>query len=272
MMLETKQVRMPALGLGTWPMRGADCEAAVESALALGYRHLDTAEMYGNEREVGTALRRGGVPREEVFVTTKIWWDRTTGPALRTAALASLERLGLDHVDLLLIHWPSPQMDLPSLLEALARLREEGRAGAVGVSNFPAGMLRRALDLRITPLACVQVEHHVMLDQSRLLAVTDEAGMVLSSYTPLGKGDLLDHSALRKVAAKHGATPAQVALAAILSRGRVAAIPKAQGRERQRENLGALGLRLDEEDRATLAALPQNRRFVQPDFAPDWKA
>ncbi len=270
MILDTPLLRMPALGLGTWPMRGAECQAAVEGALALGYRHIDTAEMYGNEAEVGAALRAAGLPRGEVFVTTKIWWDKPDGPRFRAAALASLERLGLDAVDLLLVHWPSPELDLPSVLEALARLREEGRAKALGVSNFPAGLLRRALDLAIAPLACLQVEHHAMLDQSRLLALTEAAGMVLTSYTPLGKGEVAAHPAVRAIAARHGATGAQVALAYLLGKGRVAAVPKAASAARQAENLGALGLRLAPEDVAALDALPKGRRFVNPAFAPDW--
>lgn len=270
--LETPLLRMPAIGLGTWPLKGAECEAAVESALSLGYRHIDTAEMYGNEAAVGAALARCGLKRGDIFLTTKVWWDKPDRDSFRAAALACLERLRQDHVDLLLVHWPSPGMDLPGILEALATLHAEGRAKAVGVSNFPVGLLRRALELDIAPLACLQVEHHVMLDQSRLLAVTEAAGMVLTSYTPLGKGGLLEHPVLAAIAARHGATPAQVALAAILARGRVAAIPKAAGPARQKENLGALDLRLSAEDLAEIATLPGDRRFVNPDFAPDWAA
>ena len=272
MMLETKLLRMPALGLGTWPMKGAECEAAVESALALGYRHLDTAEMYGNEEAVGAALARSGVPRAEIFLTTKVWFDKPDEASFHAAALRCLERLRQPHVDLLLVHWPSPAMDLPGILSALARLHRDGQARAVGVSNFPAGLLKRALDLDIAPLACLQVEHHAMLDQSRLLAITEPAGMVLTSYTPLGKGGVTEHPAIQAIARRHGATGAQVALAAILARGRVAAIPKAAGAGRQRENLGALALRLTAQDLAELRTLPGDRRFVNPDFAPDWNA
>lgn len=272
MMIETPLLRMPALGLGTWPMKGAECEAAVESALSLGYRHLDTAEMYGNEEAVGAALARSAVPRAEVFLTTKVWFDKGDEASFHAAALRCLERLRQPYVDLLLVHWPSPAMDLPGILTALARLRQVGQAKAVGVSNFPAGLLRRALELDIAPLACLQVEHHAMLDQSRLLAITEPAGMVLTSYTPLGKGGVAEHPVIGAIAKRHGATGAQVALAAILARGRVAAIPKAAGAERQRENLGALALRLSAQDLAELAALPGDRRFVNPDFAPDWDA
>ncbi len=272
MMIETKLLRMPALGLGTWPMKGAECERAVESALSLGYRHLDTAEMYGNEEAVGAALARSGLPRGEVFLTTKVWWDKPDEASFHAAALRCLERLRQPHVDLLLVHWPSPAMDLPGILTALARLHQAGLAKAVGVSNFPAGLLRKALALGIAPLACIQVEHHVMLDQSALLAIAEPAGMVLTSYTPLGKGGVTEHPVVQAIAARHGATGAQAALAAILARGRVAAIPKAAGPERQRENLGALALRLTPQDLAELRALPGDRRFVNPDFAPDWAA
>ncbi len=272
MILETPLMRMPALGLGTWPMKGADCRHAVESALALGYRHIDTAEMYGNEDAVGAALAGSALPREEIFLTTKVWWDKPDEASFHAAALRCLERLRQPFVDLLLVHWPSPAMDLPGLLRALARLRDGGQAKAVGVSNFPAGLLRQALALDIVPLACLQVEHHVMLDQSRLLEITGPAGMVLTSYTPLGKGGVTENPVIQTIARRHGATGAQVALAAILARGRVAAIPKAAGPERQRENLGALSLRLTAQDLHELASLPGDRRFVNPDFAPDWAA
>ncbi len=272
MILKTPLMAMPALGLGTWPMKGAECERAVESALSLGYRHLDTAEMYGNEEAVGAALARSALPREEVFLTTKVWFDKPDEASFHDAALRCLERLRQPHVDLLLVHWPSPGMDLPGILSALAKLHAAGLAKAVGVSNFPPALLRRALELAIAPLACLQVEHHVMLDQSALLAVTEPAGMVLTSYTPLGKGDVTEHPVIQAIARRHGATGAQVALAAILARGRVAAIPKAAGPERQRENLGALSLRLSPQDLEELRALPGDRRFVNPDFAPDWAA
>ena len=268
--LTTPHMSMPRLGLGTWPLRGAEGQAAVESALDLGYRHVDTAEMYGNEVEVGAAIRASGLARRDIFITTKVWFDKPDGPRFRDAALACLDRLGTAYVDLLLVHWPSPQLDLPSVLEALEGLRQAGRARAVGVSNFPPGLLRRALDLQITPLACLQVEHHLLLDQSALLAITGPAGMVLTSYTPLGKGAVAEGPVVGGIAALLGATPAQVALAYLLAKGAVAAIPKAASPARQRENLGALDLALTPADMAALEALPKGRRFVNPDFAPDW--
>jgi 2,5-diketo-D-gluconate reductase B len=261
---------MPRLGLGTWPMRGEACAAAVAGALGLGYRHLDTAEMYGNEAAVGDGLRAAGLPREAVFVTTKAWWDRTTGDAIRRACEASLRRLRLDHVDLYLIHWPSPALDLPDALRALARLRAEGLARHVGVANFPAGLLRRALALELAPIACVQVEHHVLLAQARLLELATPRGIALASYSPVAKGQVAQQPAIAAIAARLGATPAQVALAWLLALPGVAAIPKSAAPARQAENLAALALRLAPADLAILAALPKDRRMVDPGFAPDW--
>jgi 2,5-diketo-D-gluconate reductase B len=268
--LTTGKLAMPALGLGTWPLRGRDCEAAVESALGLGYRHIDTAEMYGNEEAVGAAIAASGVARGEIFLTTKIWYDKPDGASFRAAFAASLERLRQPHVDLLLVHWPSPALNLPSVLTALAHLHAEGLARAVGVSNFPGALLRQALALDIAPIACLQVEQHAMLGQQALLDITQPAGIVMTSYTPLGKGEVLEHPVLTGIAARHGATPAQVALAWLLSKKLVAAVPKAASAARQAENLAAAKLRLSEADLAAIAALPKNRRFVNPAFAPAW--
>ncbi|HYZ31547.1 MAG TPA: aldo/keto reductase [Crenalkalicoccus sp.] len=261
---------MPRLGLGTWPMKGAECQAAVESALALGYRHIDTAEMYGNEAEVGAGLRAAGLPRDQVFVTSKAWWDRPDGASIRRACEASLDRLGLDHLDLYMIHWPSPQLRLEDALRGLARLREDGLARHVGVANFPAGLMRRALEAGLAPLACLQVEHHLFLDQTRLRELVVPRGLALTSYSPVAKGAIAEDATVVRIAAKHGATPAQVALAWLLAMPGVAAIPKSASPERQRENLEALRLRLDAADLEALAALPKDRRLVSPGFAPDW--
>ena len=262
---------MPKLGLGTWPMRGAECRSAVESALAMGYRHIDTAEMYGNESDVGAGIAASGLPRDALFVATKVWWDHLTPSGIRAACEASLARLRLGYADLYYIHWPSPDMDLDAALGALTRLKEDGLARAVGVCNFPPGLLRRALGTG-APVACVQVEHHVYLSQERLLAVTRPAGIPLVSYSPTAKAAGENDPVLRGIARKHGRTPTQVALAWLLDQDGVAAIPKAASEANQRANLEATSLRLDDEDRRAVAGLPKNRRLVDPDFAPDWDA
>lgn len=269
---ESALTRMPRLGLGTWPMRGAECQRAVESALALGYRHIDTAEMYGNEDAVGAAMRVSGLPREAIYLTTKVWNDKPKGAQIRHAAEDSLRRLGQAYMDLFLIHWPSDRLDLPDALRGLARLREDGLARAVGVANFPPGLLRRAVEAGIAPIACLQVEHHVYLGQPRLLEYCRQQGIVLTSYTPVAKGQVLRDPVIGRIAAKHGATPAQVALAWLLAMPGVAAIPKAASPQRQRENLLATELRLDAGDLEALAALPKDRRLVDPGFVPDWEA
>lgn len=268
MMLQTRHMTMPAIGLGTWPMKGTECEAAIASALEIGYRHFDTAEMYDNEAAVGRAL--SGTPRDQYFLTSKAWWDKPDAPSLRAACEASLERLRTGHLDLFLIHWPSPQLDLHSALEGLARIQADGLARAVGVANFPSALLRQALALGIAPLACNQVEHHALLPQTAILAVTGPADMVLTSYTPLGKGEVPAHPVFEPIALKHGASRAQVALAWALAQGRVAVIPKAASAARQAENFGATQIRLDAVDLATISAIATRRRFVDPSFAPVW--
>jgi 2,5-diketo-D-gluconate reductase B len=225
--------------------------------------------MYGNEDAVGAGIAATALPRAEVFLTTKIWWDKPKGDAIRRAFDASLARLATPYVDLLLIHWPSAELDLPDALAALAAIRAEGRARSIGVSNFPPKLLRRAIAEGVN-LACLQVECHLLLDQSTLLGICRAAGMGLTGYSPLAKGANLDHPAIAQVAAKHGATPGQVALAWLLAQDGVAMVPKAASPARQRENLGALSVALDAADLAALAALPKDRRFVNPAFAPDW--
>jgi 2,5-diketo-D-gluconate reductase B len=269
--ITTPRLAMPKLGLGTFQIEGRDGQAAMESALALGYRHLDTAEMYGNEAIVGAAIRASGIPRAELFVTTKVWWTNLSPDAIRAANAASLDRLGLDHVDLYHIHWPAPGMDLAAALVTLAALMAEGRTRAIGVCNFPPGTLRAALATG-APIAAVQVEYHAMLDQSALLAICHANGLVLTAYSPLGKGRLVAEPTLARIGARHGATASQVALAWLLRQQDVAAIPKAQRPESQRANLAALDIPLDAADLAAIAALPKDRRFVDPAFAPDWTA
>jgi 2,5-diketo-D-gluconate reductase B len=262
--------RMPKLGLGTWPLNCAECRRAVESALALGYRHIDTAEMYGNEAEIGAALAASGLPRDSLFVTTKVWHDHLSPPAaIRAACQASLERLRLDAADLYMVHWPSLDMDLHAVLGAMARLQEDGLARAIGVCNFPPGLLQRALASG-APIACVQVEHHVYLSQERLLAQTRPAGIPLVSYSPTAKAQGESDPVLQRIARKHGRTPTEVALAWLLEQDAVAAIPKASSEAHQRSNLEAVSLRLDDDDRAGIAALPKNRRLVNPGFAVGW--
>lgn len=267
--LETPKLRIPRIGLGTWPMKGAEAQRAVETALAMGYRHIDTAAMYGNEDAVGAGIAASGVKREEIFLTTKVWWTELAPDALRASAEASLKRLATPHVDLLHIHWPAKGMDLPAALTALARAQQDGLARAVGVCNFPPGLLKQALDLAIAPIACLQIECHVYLWQPALVALCRANGLALTAYSPVAKGTVNDDPVMRRIAAKHGATPVQIAIAWLLAQD-VVAIPKSAREQGQRENLAAASIALDADDLAAIAALPKDRRLVNPDFAPDW--
>ena len=261
-------MNMPKLGLGTWRLKGDECRDAVEMALSLGYRHIDTAEMYGNEDGVGAALARTSVPRADLHVTSKVWWDHLAPEAMQAAIDGTLARLGTDYVDLYLVHWPAPDMDLPRTMDSLMKVKESGKARAIGVANFTVALLDQAAGL--APIACNQVEYHVLLGQKKLLAAQHLAGIPLVAYAPLAQGRLAEHEALRDIAAKHRATPAQVALKWLLDQDNVAAIPKASRRESQQANLDALRIQLDDADRNAIDALPKDQRFVQPAFAPAW--
>ncbi len=268
--ITTGGLRMDRLGLGTFRLTGEACRAAIAQALALGYRHIDTAEMYGNEAEIGAAIAESGVPRGDLHVTSKVWWEHLTPDGIRRAAAASLRALRLDHLDLYLIHWPAPGMDLPAALEAMARLREEGLTRAIGVSNFPTALLRQAVEEVRAPIVCNQIEYHVLLDQSAVLSYARAHGLFVTAYCPLAQGALAEHPTLAEIARKHGASPAQIALKWLLDQPGVAAIPKAGRRESQEANLAAWKIALDDDDRARIKALPKNQRRVTPPFAPAW--
>ena len=269
--ITTHGMHMAKLGLGTWKMYGADCTRSVLRALDMGYRHIDTAQMYDNEGAVGEALAHTSVPRGEIHVTTKVWHENLAPDAMRRAIEASLRLLRQDYVDLYLIHWPSPHMDLPAAIGALVRLQEEGLARHIGVSNFPVALLRRAIEEVGAPIACDQVEYHIELGQEALLGYARPHGVALTAYCPLARGALGDHGELTAIAAKHGCTPPQVALKWLLDQDGVCAIPKAARAESQRANWEAQSLVLDDADRAVIAGLPKDRRIVSPAaFAPVW--
>jgi len=268
--LQTQGISLPRLGLGTYRMQGAVCREAVESALALGYRHIDTAEMYANEDAIGAALASAKVPRGELHVTTKVWPENLAPDAIRRAFDNSMKKLKLDVVDLYLIHWPARGMNLPFALDTLMKLKEEGRTRAIGVANFTVALLKQAVEEIKAPIACNQIEYHVMLDQSKVMRYMAEKSIPLVAYCPLAQGRAASDETLIAIGNKHGAPPAQVALKWLLDQNGVAAIPKASRRESQQANLDALKLQLDDEDRKVIAALPKDKRFVSPAFAPAW--
>jgi 2,5-diketo-D-gluconate reductase A len=268
-------VTMPALGFGVFQVPPEETQAAVEAALAAGYRHIDTAAAYRNEAGVGAGLRASGIPRDEVFVTTKLRNGEQGRDSARAALGASLAALGLDRVDLYLIHWPSPARGLyVETWETFIALREEGLARAIGVSNFLPEHLA-AIDASGVAPAVDQIEVHPTFQQPATIAASRERGIVVEAYSPLGQGGDLGADAVTSAAAAHGATPAQAVLAWHLQRGRVV-IPKTVNPERMRENLAATGLSLDEAELAAIDALdtaqrigadPATAEFAQMDIA-----
>jgi 2,5-diketo-D-gluconate reductase B len=268
--MKTQGIKMPRLGLGTFRLQGDECRAAIESALGLGYRHLDTAEMYGNEEAIGAALATARIPRENLHVTTKVWNENLAPDAIRRAFDASLKKLRLDHVDLYLVHWPSKNMNLPAVFETLMKLKSEGRTRAIGVANFTIALLKTVVEDIKAPIACNQVEYHVMLDQTKLLNYLRSKSIPLVAYCPLAQGRAASDEKLGKIGRKHGFSAAQAALKWLLDQEGVAAIPKAARAESQKANLDALKLNLDDADRSAIAALAKDRRCVNPGFAPAW--
>src|SRR6201996_5017707 len=268
--LQTQGIRMPRLGLGTFRMQGDVCRAAVESALALGYRHIDTAEMYANEDAIGEAIASSGVPRSELHVTTKVWNENLAPDSMRRSFDTSLKKLRLDVVDLYLVHWPKPGMHLPSMFETLMKFREEGRARAIGVANFNIALLKTVVEELKAPIACNQIEYHVMLDQSKVKQYMDSKSIPLVAYCPLAQGRAASDETLLAIGKKHNASGAQVALRWLLVNNGFATIPKASRRESQQANLDALKVKLDDDDRKKIAALPKDQPFVSPGFAPAW--
>jgi 2,5-diketo-D-gluconate reductase B len=261
---------VPRLGFGTWRLTGRACRDAVADALALGYRHVDTAAMYDNEDEVGAGLRAGAVDRADVWLTTKVWHTDLQPARLRASAEASLRRLGVEHVDLLLIHWPGPEGTLEPALDEMVALRERGLIRELGVSNFPAAMLTRALEL--APVFCDQVEYHVQLGQRAVLEAAAEHDVLVGAYRPLGGGSgVLDEPLLAEIAAAHGRTAAQVALRWLVEQDRVCALPRSASSERRAENADVFSFALTAQERAALDGLTvRDRRYVNVPWAPDW--
>jgi 2,5-diketo-D-gluconate reductase B len=268
--LQTQGISLPRLGLGTFRLQGDACRAAVESALGLGYRHIDTAEMYGNEDAIGPAIAASGVARKDLHITTKVWNENLAPDAIRKAFDSSLKKLKLDHVDLYLVHWPSPDMKLPAVLETLMKLKQEGRTRAIGVANFNIALLKQAVEEIKAPVACNQIEYHVLLDQTPIRKYMAAKSIPLVAYCPLAQGRAASNETLIAIGKKHNASAAQVALKWLLDQDGVAAIPKASRAESQQANLGALKLQLDDDDRKAIAALPKDQRFVKPGFSPVW--
>jgi diketogulonate reductase-like aldo/keto reductase len=271
--VEANGAAIPAIGLGTWQLRGEEGAAAVKSALEAGYRHIDTAAMYGNEEAVGEGLRASGVPRDEVFVTTKVWPEDLAPPDLARSAEASLKRLGLAQIDLLLIHWPNAAIPLAGSIRALCEAKRAGLARHIGVANFTARLLDEAVASADEPIVANQCEYHPYLDQTLVRAECRKHGAAFVSYCPIGKAQVLGEPVIQAIAKAHRRTPAQIVLRWHVQQPGVAAIPKSGDPRRMRENLAVFDFALSDEEMARIAALARpGGRLVSPSWSPRWDA
>lgn len=262
---------IPALGFGTWQLRGDVARAMVAEALKTGYRHIDTAQVYENEVEVGDGLKAGGVPRDDYFLTTKVWTDRFRDGDLQRSVEDSLKKLRVDHLDLLLLHWPNPSVPLAETLKSLNAVRAVGLTKHIGVSNFTAALVREAVELSGAPLVTNQVEFHPMLDQSTLKTELAKQGMALTAYSPIAQGKVNQDATMQAIAKAHGKSEAQVALRWLIQQDGVIAIPRSSKAQRVRDNFDVFDFTLSAEEMASIAALgTREGRITSPSWAPDW--
>jgi 2,5-diketo-D-gluconate reductase B len=263
--IEAKGAKIPLVGLGTWELRGRACARVVEQALRLGYRHIDTAEIYDNEREVGEGIRAAGTRRNELFITTKVWPSHFAPRALERAARESVARLRLSEVDLLLLHWPNPQIPLAETLGALCKVKRDGLARHIGVSNFTVAMIEEASRLTTEPLVCDQVECHPFLDQSKVVAACRLHGMAVVAYSPIARGNARNDRVLARIGAAHKKTATQICLRYLVQQN-IAVIPRTSKLDRLSENASIFDFSLSEREMAEIHALARrDGRIV--DFA-----
>lgn len=257
---------MPMLGLGTWENE-QECAESVRRALEMGYRHIDTAQAYGNETAVGDGIENADVPRDEVFLATKVWIDNLAYDDVIESTRASLEKLDTEYVDLLYVHWPAREYQPEETFDALSALVSEGTVEHVGVSNFEPEQLDEAREVSEEPIFANQVECHPLLPQESLRAYGDEHEIPLVAYSPLARGGVFDTPELGTIAQKHGASEAQISLAWLREKG-ITAIPKATGEEHIRDNWQSLTVSLDAEDVDVIDGISTKNRTVDPSFAP----
>jgi len=262
--------RIPVIGLGTWDLRGRACARVVEQALQLGYRHIDTAEMYGTEREIGEGLRASGIRRDDVFITTKVWPDHLASTAFERATKESLVKLRLSEVDLLLIHWPNPRIPLAETMGALCRMKQAGFARHIGVSNFTVPLIEEAMRLVTEPLVTNQIEWHPYLDQSKVVAACRRHGLSVTAYSPIARGRAGNDAQLRRIGLNHRKTAGQVSLRFLIQEGAIV-IPRTSRRERLEENMAVFDFELDAAEMDEVRKLAnRRRRVVDWSGAPNW--
>ncbi|MCD0505787.1 aldo/keto reductase [Bordetella petrii] len=263
---------IPALGLGVFRMAGDDTARMVKTALELGYRHIDTAQVYDNEADVGRGVAESGIAREEVFITTKVWVDHYRAADFRQSVRGSLERLRTDYVDLLLLHWPSRNVPLAEQIAALNDARASGQARHIGISNFNTTLMRQAAELSQAPLVNNQVEYHPYLDQSAVRAQARQLGMSITAYYGMADGKALQDPIIAAVAQRLGKTPAQIVLRWLVQQDDVIALTKTLRADRAADNARIFDFELGADDMWRLSALarPDGRLVAPAGLAPQW--
>ena len=256
--------QIPALGFGTSPMTGSMSPDEIVAALKAGYRHIDAARKYGTEPIVGEGLRRSGVPRQDIFLTTKVSHENLHAADFAKSVDDSLKALNTDYVDLLLVHWPNPEIPLGETMPALAKARQQGKARHVGVANFNIALLDQAIKLCPEPLVCLQAECHPYLDQSKLLAAVRQRGLAFVAYCSLGRGRLFSDSVLAEIAQSRGRSIAQIALRWLMQQG-LGAIPRSSNPQRIADNFKVFDFTLSDAEMKRISALKRpNGRIANP--------
>jgi 2,5-diketo-D-gluconate reductase B len=263
---------IPKLGLGTWQLRGETCAAIVSEALRLGYAHVDTAQGYANEEAVGEGLAVSGVARDGVFVTTKVQPQQMGDGNLQRSVDESLRKLRLDHIDLLLLHWPNPQIPLADSIRALCEVKQRGLVRHIGLSNFTSALLEQAWRYTTEPFAAEQIEYHPYLEQGTMLGALRRRGMAIIAYCPIALGKVIGDPVIEEIAAAHDRSSVQVALRWIVQQPDLVAIPRTSKVERLAENLAVLDFALTDAEMARIGALtrPGSRLVNEPQWVPEW--
>jgi len=267
--VEAKGFKIPTVGLGTWMLRGRECARLTEQAIRIGYRHIDTAQMYDNEAAVGEGVRASG-KRAEVMVTTKVQPTSLAPHDLERSVKESLAKLRLDVIDLLLVHWPNPRVPLAETLGAMAKMKREGYVRQIGVSNFTVALLDEANRVSPEPLVCNQIECHPYLDQHKVIAACREHGMAVVAYSPIARGNAQGDELLKRIGKAHGKSAAQVSLRFLVQQG-IVVIPRTSKVERLAENLALFDFELSEAEMAEIGRLSRrNDRIVDWSWSPNW--
>jgi 2,5-diketo-D-gluconate reductase B len=268
--VEAHGARIPIVGFGSMRLKEEAGTRAIESAIRTGYRHIDTAAFYGNEREVGEAIRASGVKREEIFLTTKVRQDNLEADKFARSLDNSLKLLGVPVVDLLLIHWPNPQVPMSESIGALNKARRDGLAKHIGVANYTVALLDEAMKVTKEPLVTNQIEVHPFLDQTKVIAATRRHGLAITAYCPLARGKVPGEPTLERIGKQHGKTASQAALRWLVQQG-IAIIPGSGTPARQKENFEVLDFSLTPAEMNEIAGLKRpNSRVVNPPQHPEW--